>query len=413
MTHAHARTPQPREGARDQDTWNNSGSGIDSQSADKFYLGYHNEHAAADAAFNHIKQDAGSNPDIMKRDLASLADAASHPGQGGNSDWRHRFLGELQDKINGNGEDSKALRRAYGLPEGQQFSFGDGNSFVMPPAPYSPQRSPQSALPGARQGDVPQGTPRQTPDGYDSTGYAQNAAGGQSFYREHDYVQNGIPTKSVRNFEQPTDLKRGDTTITGVNSEITTRNNDNSTEVTLNTARGPVSYHQTTDGKIQYNAPTADQLGVQKPGTPLLPSGGYPENSSYPMTPTADNPNRSTGWLGGDYIPGWTDARNTHDIQVTADKHVDANGRVDTMSVSYEDKALFGKWNSGSGANLDQDVYANRNAASATKMNWNDVKRIDYTWVPEKGAYKMNVVSNAGGTPQAFWTDGKKIYQDW
>jgi hypothetical protein len=391
---------------QDHDTWNgNGGNGITNDGANGFFLGYHNEQAAVNSAFKHLQQDAG-NPNALKQDFAALSDAASHPGQGGNADWRHRFLGELQDKINGNSPESAAMRRAYGLQDGQNFSFDGNQSMYIPPAPYNPQRSPASALPGSRQGDSQVTPPRQTPDGFDSSGYAQNAQGGQSFFREHDYTQNGIPTKSVRTFDSPTDLKRGDQTVTGVSSEVTTRGL-NGTDVTLNTDHGPVSYHQTQDGKVQFDAPTADQVGPQKAGTPFFPTGSYSPNGDMKTSPTNDN--ASSGWLGGSLNPF---SGNVQNIAVNTERQVDANGRVQGMSVTYDHRVLGGTVNTGGGADLDgMQVYQNRNAQNASSANWGNVHSINYKWDANKGAYQMKV--DADGGVKTYWTDGKKIYSDW
>lgn len=410
----HARHTHTRETTQaDQNTWNNDGgNGLTAQAADTFFLGYHNQPAAVNSAFAHLKQDA-NNPDALKRDLASLQQAAETPSNRGDHDWREHFLQQLQAKMNGDTTEARQLRQAYnGQGNDNPISF-DGSQMYIPPAPFNPQRSPASALPGARPGDSQVSPPQRSPGGgFDSTGYAQNAQGGQSFFREHDDTQNGIPTRSVRSFPNgPVDLKRGDQTITGVISEDTKRNlSDNSAEVTLNTDHGPVSYHQTPDGKIQYNAPTADQvngLGGQKPGSPFLPTGSYSANGD--MTPSPTNPNASSGWLGGSWNPF---SGNWNNIAVNTEKNVDANGRVLGMDVTYGQKMFNGGVNVAYGADLSgMQVYSNRAAQNANAVDWKNVSAINYSWDANKGAYQMKVASGDG--VKTYWTDGKKIYSDW
>jgi hypothetical protein len=211
----------------------------------------------------------------------------------------------------------------------------------------------------------------------------------------------------VRTFDSPTDLKRGDQTITGVNSEVTNRNLDNSSEVTLNTDHGPVTYHQTSDGKVQFNAPTKDQVGTPAAGSPFFPTGSYSANGDMKASPTNDNV--SSGWLGGSYNPF---SGNVQNIAVTTERQVDSSGRVQGMSVSYEHKMLNGTVTTGGGADLDgMQVYQNRNAQNASASTWGNVHSINYSWDNNKGAYRMKV--DADGGVKTYWTDGKKIYADW
>jgi hypothetical protein len=117
----------------------------------------------------------------------------------------------------------------------------------------------------------------------------------------------------------------------------------------------------------------------------------------------------SSGWLGGSWNPI---SGNMQNIGVTTERQIDANGRVQGMSVSYEHKMLDGTVVTGGGADLDgMQVYQNRNAQNASSTNWGNVHGISYKWDNTKGAYQMKVDGDGG--VKTYWTDGKKIYSDW